>query len=227
MVMKKTLSELMKSSDNKKGMTERQISIISAAIEIISEKGYEATTTSEIAKKANVAEGTIFRYYKTKKDLLLAIPECLFKVSLFQSFREDINEVLESNYENFEDFLRSLILNRQKFAKENMPILKIIFQELPFHPELRETILNTVGMPTLGKMTEIFDKFKEKGQMIDIPSAFLVRMMATSIIGYFFSQYVLRLSQSVNEEEEIEYLIKYIMNSVCKPNPAENNNTLS
>lgn len=56
-----------------KSMTDKQISIISAAIEIFAEKGYSATTTSVIAKKAGVGEGTIFHHYKTKKDLLLAI----------------------------------------------------------------------------------------------------------------------------------------------------------
>lgn len=48
-------------------MTPKQISILEAAIEIFSDKGFSAASTSEIAQKAGVAEGTIFRYYKTKK----------------------------------------------------------------------------------------------------------------------------------------------------------------
>lgn len=48
-------------------MTPKQIAILEAAIEIFSDKGYSAAATSEIAQKAGVAEGTIFRYYKTKR----------------------------------------------------------------------------------------------------------------------------------------------------------------
>ena len=37
------------------------------AVDMFGEKGYASTSTSEIAKRAGVAEGTIFRYYKTKR----------------------------------------------------------------------------------------------------------------------------------------------------------------
>ena len=47
--------------------------ISSAACELFCEKGYSATSTSEIAKRAEVSEGTIFKYFATKKDLLLYI----------------------------------------------------------------------------------------------------------------------------------------------------------
>lgn len=54
-------------------MTDKQKKILIAAIDAFSEKGYAATSTSEIAKLAGVAEGTIFRHYKTKKNLLLTL----------------------------------------------------------------------------------------------------------------------------------------------------------
>lgn len=60
------IEELLAISEEDK-LTPKQISILHAAIEVFSEKGYAAAATSEIAQKAGVAEGTIFRYYKTKK----------------------------------------------------------------------------------------------------------------------------------------------------------------
>ena len=48
-------------------LTEKQKRIVQAAIESFAEKGFSATSTNEIAQKAGVAEGTIFRHYKTKK----------------------------------------------------------------------------------------------------------------------------------------------------------------
>src|SRR5690554_2141452 len=65
------IEQLLKMNDDVK-MTEKQSRIIQAAVEIFSEKGYAASSTSEIAQKAGVAEGTIFRHYKTKKDLLMS-----------------------------------------------------------------------------------------------------------------------------------------------------------
>ena len=203
MTLKKSLRDLISLNTMDEGMTEKQISILLSAIELFSEKGYEATSTSEIAKKAKVAEGTIFRYYKTKKDLLFDIPSSLSKSSLFEVFLEDFNELWNDNHKNFEDFLRKLILNRKTFISETMPILKVIIQEIPFHPELRNKILDTVIFPTVNKFLKLVDKFKEQGEIIDIPSISIVKLIGTSIFGYFFLNYIAMPSIYRNDEDKI------------------------
>jgi len=52
----------------------RQI-ILSSAIKIFADKGYNDATISEIANLADVATGTVYEYFKNKEELLLAIPE--------------------------------------------------------------------------------------------------------------------------------------------------------
>ena len=215
MKIKNSLKELIILDNLKDGMTEKQISVLLTAIDLFSEKGYEATSTSEIAKKANVAEGTIFRYYKTKKDLLFAIPTVLSKASLFETFFDDFNELWNSDHENFENFLRKLILNRKIFISETMPILKVIIQELSFHPELRDKILNTVLLPAVNRFIIIIDKFKDKGEIIDIPSTSIVNLIGTSIFGYFFVHNI-ALPELKQDDGELDYLIQYILNGLCK-----------
>jgi AcrR family transcriptional regulator len=55
--------------DVKKDKTRKQI--LAAALELFRTKGLEATTTRQISKKAGIAEGTLFNYFKTKEDLAL------------------------------------------------------------------------------------------------------------------------------------------------------------
>ena len=45
--------------------------IVRAALELFDRKGFEATTTKEIAKRAGIAEGTVFNYFATKEDIAL------------------------------------------------------------------------------------------------------------------------------------------------------------
>jgi AcrR family transcriptional regulator len=45
--------------------------IVSAALTLFQTKGFDATTTKAIARKAGVAEGTVFNYFKTKEDIAL------------------------------------------------------------------------------------------------------------------------------------------------------------
>lgn len=49
--------------------------IIEAAVEVFAEKGFHSARISDIARKAGVADGTIYLYFKNKEDLLLSIFE--------------------------------------------------------------------------------------------------------------------------------------------------------
>jgi len=54
-------------------MTEKQSNILNAALDLFSNEGYAATSTSRIAKKAGVSEGLIFRHFVNKQGLLDAL----------------------------------------------------------------------------------------------------------------------------------------------------------
>ncbi|MBU1157244.1 MAG: TetR/AcrR family transcriptional regulator [Proteobacteria bacterium] len=51
----------------------RKQDIIDAATELFSQNGYHATSTHQVAKLAEVSEGIIFYYFKTKEDILIEI----------------------------------------------------------------------------------------------------------------------------------------------------------
>ena len=51
---------------------ETQNKILNATMSLVMEKGYTATTTKDIAKKAEVNECTIFRKFKGKKEIIIA-----------------------------------------------------------------------------------------------------------------------------------------------------------
>ena len=45
--------------------------ILRAALQLFAKKGFYATTTKAVARKAGIAEGTVFNYFPTKEDLAL------------------------------------------------------------------------------------------------------------------------------------------------------------
>jgi AcrR family transcriptional regulator len=57
-----------KRARNKEQTKER---ILKAALQLFREKGFDGTTTKEISKRADIAEGTLFNYFATKEDLAL------------------------------------------------------------------------------------------------------------------------------------------------------------
>src|SRR5713226_3038470 len=52
---------------------ERQASIIAAAASLFAQKGFNGTTTREIARTAGISEALLFRYFPTKRALYAAI----------------------------------------------------------------------------------------------------------------------------------------------------------
>ncbi|WP_017754786.1 TetR/AcrR family transcriptional regulator [Calidifontibacillus oryziterrae] len=214
MSVKKLLQELTNSSDGEINLTEKQMNIVCAAIEMFSEKGFAATSTSEIAKKAGVAEGTIFRHYNTKKDLLLAIPEYVSKLSISKEFISNIGKTLEDPKVTVEDFLRAIIQNRRTLVATNFLIIKVLLQELPFHPDLKAKITQSIFSPARQQIIKVIDYFKGQGQIIDLPSNTIANLIITSIFGNMFIRYIAQLDFDWDKEKETELLIQYIMNGI-------------
>lgn len=65
--------------DKKKEATRRKI--LKAAKEIFEEKGFSGSRTIEIAKHANIGEGTLFNYFNSKSELFLTVFFEKFKVT--------------------------------------------------------------------------------------------------------------------------------------------------
>lgn len=195
-------------------LTERQKKILAAATEIFAEKGFAATSTSEIAKKAGVAEGTIFRHYKTKKTLLLSIVTPLMIKMIGPVVIKDLNKVLNHKYETFEDFVRAMIANRKEFLEKNLPIIQVFIQEIPFHPELRERFIEHVGLKVFALLIETIEYYQSKGQIIDMPASAVVRLTGSTIIGYFLTKYAIAPKTEWADDAEIEGMIQFLMNGL-------------
>lgn len=61
--------------------------ILKTALNLFTQKGIKSTTTKELAKKAGIAEGTIYRHFKSKQQLA----HFIFKYYM-QLFRERLIE---------------------------------------------------------------------------------------------------------------------------------------
>src|SRR5215212_309489 len=69
----------------KKEQTRRAIA--EAAGELFAERGFDAVTVAEVARAADVSEGTVFNYFPTKEDLVYDQME-VFEAALIDTVRE-------------------------------------------------------------------------------------------------------------------------------------------
>lgn len=208
------LIRLTEEEDTEK-KTEKQIKILEAATEIFAEKGYAATSTSEIAQKAGVAEGTIFRHYKTKKDLLLSIAGPIVIKLAAPFLLRDFAKMIEMPYERAEDFFRALAKDRLKFVRENMRIIKILIHEVPFQPELLEQVKNLASEIVFRRIEKVILHFQEKGQIVDAPPWRIARTGASIVIGMILVHVLILPDFPFDEEEEIERTVDLLMYGIA------------
>ena len=203
--------------NNEPKLTKKQIAILEAATDLFAEKGYAGTSTSEIATKAEVAEGTIFKHFKSKKGLLMAVVSPMMVKWLAPMIKKDLNKVLDQEFEYIQDFIRAMIENRKEFIQKNLPMLKILVQEIPFHPDLKEKFIEYVGNDIFDKLREIVTYYQDKGQLADMKTDTIIRTVATSILSYIVARYV--FLPEINwdgEEVETERIIQILESGIIQ-----------
>jgi len=98
--------------------------IIDAAVEVFAEKGFFGSKVSEVARRADVADGTIYLYFKSKDDIL---------ISLFEEKMEEImarlTEIL-SGIEEPEEKMRRYIVEHLKLVAQQPHLMQVLTVEL-------------------------------------------------------------------------------------------------
>lgn len=109
--------------------------ILAAALDLFSRKGFQVTTTKEISKKAGIAEGTLFNYFRTKEDLALYFleREVLGLIQWFQaeerlrraSLAEKLFAIIHHHLERiapYEDFIGAVYLRALQPSSKLCPL---------------------------------------------------------------------------------------------------------
>jgi len=113
---------------------ERRKELISIAEQLFIKKGYEQTAVSDIVKKANVAQGTFYYYFKTKEEILDSIIDIYIKTTVKsyekianEKFRKDRTSLMQYLHEDKNAHLH-LKFERKMPVKTAKPLSKIISQ---------------------------------------------------------------------------------------------------
>ena len=89
-----------------KSAVETKRKLVSAGLELIKEKGFDAINVEDITKKAGVAKGTFYVYFKRKEDIVMEISRTPFgeiadeleqmgNVELFEKLRHYFHRFME------------------------------------------------------------------------------------------------------------------------------------
>ncbi|MBS9383351.1 MAG: TetR/AcrR family transcriptional regulator [Dolichospermum sp. BR01] len=128
--------------------TQTRTRILQAAQRLFAAKGFEGTTTRDLAQTAGVAEGTLFRHFANKKAILVEVATSGW-VDILTDLLTELSEM--GSYKAIAQVMRRRMWNLQK----NADIMRVCFMEVQFHPDLRDRIQTEV----IDKMTAVAEAF--------------------------------------------------------------------
>lgn len=110
--------------------------LVLSAIEVISEYGLQGLTTREVAKRQGISESTIFKHYKTKNELILAV------LDHFSQYDEAIIESIKVKESTPIEAIMYFVDSYVTYY-ENYPAITAIlhtYEGLMREPELSDTV---------------------------------------------------------------------------------------
>lgn len=94
--VEKMLAEQIGNIDPADSKGRKRLRILEAAGELFATQGYRKTNVGEIARKAGIAKGTVYLYFKTKVDILVAVLS-LEKIKSFAAFASVFDDAVPAN----------------------------------------------------------------------------------------------------------------------------------
>ena len=181
--------------------------ILSSAIEVLQSENYQKMKTASIAKGAGVAEGTIYRYFKNKKEIFKeAVKHALEKLE--ENSIKGLDK--ENSFEDNLEILKKNFLELKESGKRYYKIKYKAYSEVD-DGEIREILLENTDREGSAIRT-IFNWALEKNEL-DL-SKEKIESMIYMIIA--FSQYAIRLYTIGYSEVKIEYELKEVIEYIKK-----------
>jgi AcrR family transcriptional regulator len=163
--------------------------LLEAAVQVFSERGYDAATTREVAKRAGVSEGLIQRYFDGKAGLLVAI---------LQSFAAEEAEMglAQLPYrDSLEEEILQILTSTCKGHQEHNSFIKVVLSRAIVDPKIGQQLRTVVHERRHPLVIARLGHYQSKGLIpkdVDLESlaygisaiGFSIGFMAPNVFGY-------------------------------------------
>lgn len=193
-------------------LTKKQRAILEAALDVFSERGFARTATSEIARRASVAEGTIFRTWRTKKDLLIALVTPVILKLVVPYLLREVQGVASDEDTDLPGFVRGLYRNRVEHVVKHHPrAVRILLQEIAFHPEI-QTLLRDQAMEQLvPHLLDAIGRLQDAGAVAPMPREAALRLLVVNFAGMLVSGYFNAPDRPADDEAELDRTVEFVV----------------
>ncbi len=193
----------------------RMADIMRAARDVFREKGYEDALISDIAERADVVEGSIYRYFENKRDLLVKVIE-----DWYEGMLSDYDEQL-SGISGTRNRLRFMVWRHLATVHEDPALCQLMFQHLRTGEDYSRTAVHDLNRKYTRRTLDIIREGITSGEFRpDIPLR-LVRDMIYGCVEHRTWAY-LRGEGDFDPTETANAIVDLVLAGLQKQNAAAN-----
>ncbi len=187
--------------------TMRKNKIIQAALSIFAEKGFQDSTIAEISKLAEVSEATVYEYFKTKEDLLFAIPEEITE----EAFKEW--EKVLPYIRGIENKIRAMVQGYMNLYQNNPSYSALIMLQLKNNRNFLKTDAYKLIQHIARMLLNLIQEGVNNGIFKKDIDPYLVRAMILGTIEHLCIRWHL-LGEPANLLEQVDPLVEVILSGI-------------
>lgn len=187
---------------------ERFEEILAVAEQVFCEAGYEAATMGEVARRAGVVEGNLYRYVKSKRELLARV--------ISEWYNGKNNEIEQELLQiaNIRSRLRYLIAAHLRALRDSPALLRLIIRELrTSDTEFRE-IVGKLNQRYTSHMRLTIEAGVQSGEFNAQTPVRLVRDMIFGGIEHHATRYLMG-EGNLDVESVADQLLQLVLYGVC------------
>ena len=188
--------------------------ILLAAIEVFSRKGFFNSKISEIARVADVADGTIYLYFKNKDDLLIS----LFEEKMGELVVETRKKVQE--HTNPLDQLRTYIENHMGLLGIEAGLIEVLQVELRQSSKFLKDYTPVKFFEYLDVLSGILEEGKEMGLFRSDLNVAVARRIVFGAMDELSRTYILSKRQKFHPSITAVEVFQLIAEGFCTPRVA-------
>jgi len=119
---------------------ERKNQIMSVAIKLFAQKGFEETKTKEIADAAGISEAAMFKYFKSKQELITRSLEYKFAIHKEEN-KHMFFDLVDIENQNQQVVLKQIGMKSLEMIEDNIDLVRVILYSILKTPaELRNSL---------------------------------------------------------------------------------------
>lgn len=182
--------------------------ILDAAIEVITEKGLFNTSISDIVKRAGVAQGTFYLYFRSKNALIPAIAQNFISITM-----ERMKASLREEWD-FKTFLEAFIEEIYNITDEHKEVIVLCYSgmAIDYSMELWESIYQ----PYYEWFERELQRGIDNGELISDINVKWTSKLLINMIENAAERFYIGRDQDMTKEESMREVYRFVARSIMK-----------